>query len=56
MLHPGRLGVNEAESAAIDALGEDVVGFTREADLLHVTVGEDVYEVSDDGTTVKHDG
>ncbi len=57
--------LNEAESAAIDALleehgGEAVKSFTRtqpgETGPLHVTIEEDVYEVAEDGTTVKLDG
>ncbi len=57
MVQEGRMPLNDAESAAIDALGADVVGFTRtepgETGPLHVTVGDDVYEVAEDGTTVK---
>ncbi len=60
MLQEGRMPLNEAENAAIDALGDGVVSFTRteegESGPLHVTVGDDVYEVSDDGATVKLDG
>ncbi len=65
MLQEGRMPLNEAESAAIDALieehgGEAMRSFTRtepgETGALHVTVGSDVYEVAEDGTTVKVDG
>ncbi len=65
MLSEGRMPLNEAEEAAIDALveehgGEAMRSFTRtepgETGPLHVTVGDDVYEVADDGTTVKLDG
>ncbi len=60
MLQEGRMPLNEAEHAAIDALGDGVVSFTRtqpgETGPLHVTVGDDVYEVVEDGTTVKLDG
>ncbi len=65
MLSEGRIPLNEAENAAIDALieehgGEAVVGFTRtepgETGPLHFTVGEDVYEISEDGAMVKLDG
>ncbi len=61
MLQEGRMPLNEAEDAAIDALKEKYPGemrsFTRteldETGPLHVTVGDDVYEVAEDGTTVK---
>ncbi len=65
MLAKGRMPLNDAEDAAIDALieehgGEAVQSFTRtqpgETGPLHVTVGEDVYEVAEDGATVKLDG
>ncbi len=65
MLSEGRMPLNEAEDAAIDALieehgGEAVRSFTRtepgETGPLHVTVDDDVYEVAEDGTTVKLDG
>ncbi len=54
--------LNEAENAAIDALleehgGEAMRSFTRtepgESGPLHVTVGDDVYEVTEDGTVTK---
>jgi hypothetical protein len=59
MVREGRLPMNDAELAAIDALlaehGEEAVqSFTRsepgETGLLHVTIGDAVYEVSEDGT------
>ncbi len=53
MLQEGRMPLTEAESAAVEELGDGVVGFTREGDLLIVTVGQDEYEVADDGTTKK---
>ncbi len=61
MLHPGRTNVNEAESAAIDKLIEDNEGqvrsYTRtepdESGPIHVTVGDELYEVAEDGTTTK---
>ncbi len=65
MLQEGRIPLSEAENAAIDELigehGEDSVqGFTRslpgDTGPLHVTIGEDVYEVAEDGTTVKLGG
>ncbi len=65
MLSEGRMPLNEVEDAAIDALieehgGEAVRSFTRtepgETGPLHVTVGDDVYEVAEDGATVKLDG
>ncbi len=65
MLSEGRMPLNEAEDAAIDALieehgGEAVRSFTRtepgETGPLHVTVDDDVYEVAEDGATVKLDG
>ncbi len=65
MLQEGRMPLNEAEHAAIDALiaehgGEAVRSFTRtepgETGPICVTVGEDEYEVAEDGTTVKLDG
>ncbi len=63
-LQEGRMPLNEAESAAISALvvehGDAVKSFTRtqpgETGPLHVTVEDDVYEVAEDGTTVKLDG
>ncbi len=68
MLQEGRMPLNEAETTAIDKLKEDHPGemrsFTRtepdESGPLHVTVGdspdETIYEVKDDGATVKLDG
>ncbi len=60
MLHEGRMPLNDAEHKAIDKLGSAVVSFTRtqpgETGPLHVTVGDEVYEVAEDGTTVKVDG
>ncbi len=53
MLQEGRMPLTEAESAAVEQFGDGVVGFTREGDLLIVTVGQDEYEVADDGTTKK---
>ncbi len=58
MVQEGRLPMNDAENAAIDALlaehGGTVQGFTRsepgETGLLHVTIGDAVYEVAEDGT------
>ncbi len=62
MLQPGRMPLNEAENAAIDALieehgGEAVKSFTRtqpgETGPIWVTVDEDEYEVTEDGTVTK---
>ncbi len=53
MLQEGSIPLNEPERAAIDKLGDGVVGYTREGELLIVTVGTDEYEVGDDGTTRK---
>ncbi len=60
MLHEGRMPLNDAESEAIDALGDQVRSFTRtepgESGPLHVTVGDGVYELAEDGTMVRLDG
>ncbi len=61
MLQEGPMLLNDAETAAIDKLKEKHPGemrsFTRtepgEQGPLHVTVGDDVYEVADDGKTRK---
>ncbi len=53
MLQEGSLPLNEQERAAIDKLGDGVVGYTREGDLLIVTVGADEYEVAKDGKRKK---
>ncbi len=63
-LREGRISASEAEHAAIDKLVADnpdaQVCFSRrdpgETGPLIVSVGEDVYEMADDGTTVKQDG
>ncbi len=64
MLQEGTMPLNEAETAAIEALKEanpgEMRSFTRtepgETGPLHVTVGDDVYEVAEDGAAVKLDG
>ncbi len=56
MLQEGSIPLNEQERAAIDKLGDGVVGYTREGELLIVTIGADEFEVAEDGTTVKRDG
>ncbi len=68
MIQEGRMPLNEAENAAIDKLKEKFPGemrsFTRteagETGPIHVTIGdgdnETIYEVTEDGTTVKLDG
>ncbi len=53
MLQEGSLPLNEQERAAVDKLGDGVVGYTREGDLLIVTVGVDEYEVAEDGKRKK---
>ncbi len=53
MLQEGTISVNEQERAAIDKLGDGVVGYTREGTLLLVTVGDALYEVDSDGKTMK---
>ncbi len=65
MLQEGPMPLNEAETAAIDKLKADFPGemrsFTRteagEQGPIHVTLGEGeeetIYEVADDGKTVK---
>ncbi len=60
-LSDGPMPLNEAERAAIDKLNEERPGemrsFTRtepgETGPLHVTVGDDVYEVAEDGKRKK---
>ncbi len=64
LVQEGQMPLNEAEQGAISALKEKHPGemrsFTRtqpgETGPLHVTVGDDVYEVSEDGKAVKLDG
>ncbi len=61
MLQEGRIPLNDAENEAIDKLKEahpgEMRSFTRteagETGPIHVTVGDDVYEVKDDGKTRK---
>ncbi len=53
MLQEGTISLNEQERAAVDKLGDGVVGYTREGDLLIVTVGADEYEVAKDGKRKK---
>ena len=53
MLQEGTISLNEQERAAVDKLGDGVVGYTREGDLLIVTVGTDEYEVAEDGKRKK---
>ncbi len=53
MLQEGSIPLSEQERAAVDKLGDEVVGYTREGDLLIVTVGSDEYEVAEDGKRKK---